>query len=193
VKYAQRLATSTGDQYAQLGSFPAVVQHIRRRPFQPDDGTAQKGVRACVPIQRARMWPHTFNCFEATAHALGAFLHWNLIAHWDFHVFDRNLGPRTRHVWPVVVDPVRVQGWIIVLDSVVPRQHGQIMANDWYNDVLGGVHKVGRVVLKLYGLDSVGEASEKAWGNNLPKWARDEKKKDAPTNEKNKKRNALPE
>jgi hypothetical protein len=137
------------------------------------------------------MWPDTFNCFEATAHALGAFLYWHLIEHLDFHVFDRNLGPRTRHVWPVVMDPEHVRGWIIVLDSVVPRRHGQILANDWYNDVLGGVHKVGRVALKLYGLDSVGEASEKMWGNNLPNWAREEKKKDAPTDDKQKQRRSM--
>ena len=104
--------------------------------------------RACSPIQRARVWPATFNCFEATAHAIGAAMYLGLSDGLDWHVFDRNLSPRTRHVWPVCVDPATARGWIIVLDSVVPRQHRRILANAWYKVPLGVVHKVGRVACR---------------------------------------------
>lgn len=172
VGYAQRIAMERGDVFAQLGSFRNVVDYIRSRPFEADDGESRRGVRLCVPVQRARIWPRTFNCFEATAHALAAFMWWGLIEYLDFHVFDKLLSARTRHVWPVVVDPETGRGWIIVLDSRVPRQHRRMLANDWYNDLLGGLHRVGSVVLSAYGMGKAAETLEDAWGDNLPEWAR---------------------
>lgn len=172
VGYAQRIAMERGDVFAQLGSFRSVVDYIRSRPFEADDGESRRGVRLCVPVQRARIWPRTFNCFEATAHALAAFMFWGLVEYLDFHVFDKLLSARTRHVWPVVVDPETGRGWIIVLDSRVPRQHRRMLANDWYNDLLGGLHKVGSVVLSAYGMGKAAETLEDAWGDNLPEWAR---------------------
>ena len=172
VRFAQRIARDAGDVFAQLGSFRAVVDYIRSRPFEPDDGTACDGVTTCTPIQRARIWPATFNCFEATTHALAAFLYWGLADYLEFHVFDKNLSERTRHVWPVVVDPETGRGWIIILDSVVPRQHGRLLANDWYNDVLGGIHSIGRIALSAFGMSKAADTPETAWGDNLPDWAR---------------------
>jgi hypothetical protein len=173
VSFARRIAQERGDVYAQLGDFRAVVDYIRSRPFEPDDGTASQGVRQCFPVQRARIWPATFNCFEATAHALGAFMFWGLVEHLDFHVFDKNLSERTRHVWPVVVDPETGRGWIIILDSRVPRRHRRMLANDWYNDLLGGLHTVGRVALSAFGMSKTADTMEGVWGDNLPDWARD--------------------
>lgn len=183
VRYSQRIISEGGREYERLGSFPSVVRHIRASPYQPDDGSAQRGVTACSPIQRARVWPRTFNCFEATAHAIGAAMFYGLSDGLDWHVFDRNLGPRTRHVWPVCVEPATARGWIIVLDSVVPRQHRRILANAWYSIPLGVVHKAGRVVLSVYGMDKAGQQVEKVWGDRLPDWARDGggQKKPAPT------------
>lgn len=172
VSFAQQIARDEGAGFAQLGSFRGVVDYIRSRPFEPDDGTALQGVNACVPIQRARIWPTSFNCFEATAHALAAFLYWGLALYLEFHVFDKNLSSRTRHVWPVVVDPETGHGWIIVLDSHVPRQHRAVLANDWYNDLFGGLHTVGRIALSAYGMGKVADTLETAWGDNLPEWAR---------------------
>ena len=188
VGFAQRLAQEGSDGYAQLGGFQAVVDYIRSRPFEADDGSARSGVRSCVPIQRARMWPSTFNCFEATAHALGAFIFWGLVEHVDFHVFDKNLSARTRHVWPVVVDPETGRGWIVVLDSRVPRQHRRMLANDWYNDVLGGLHKIGSIALKAYGMSDVADTMEEGWGDNLPDWAKNKRsqKKETSSDEKRK-------
>ena len=195
VRYSQRIATEGGREYARLGSFPAVVRHIRSRPYQPDDGTAQRGVTACSPIQRARVWPTTFNCFEATAHAVGAAMYQGLTDGLDWHVFDRNLSPRTRHVWPVCVDPATARGWIIVLDSVVPRQHRGILANAWYTIPLGAVHKIGRVALSVYGMDKAGQQVEKLYGDELPDWARDDggKKKPQRKPQPRKKPQASPE
>ncbi len=172
VNFAQQIARDAGDVFAHLGSFRAVVDYIRSRPFEPDDGSARQGVDRCAPIQRARIWPRAFNCFEATAHALGAFLYWGLADYLEFHVFDKNLSERTRHVWPVVVDPETGRGWIIVLDSVVPRQHRRVLANDWYNDVLGGIHSIGRIALSAFGMSKAADTLETAWGDNLPDWAR---------------------
>ncbi len=172
VSFAQQIARDEGAGFAQLGSFRGVVDYIRSRPFEPDDGTAMQGVNACVPIQRARIWPASFNCFEATAHALAAFLYWGLVQYLEFHVFDKNLSARTRHVWPVVVDPETGRGWIIILDSHVPRQHRAVLANDWYNDLFGGLHTVGRIALSAYGMGKVADTLETAWGDNLPEWAR---------------------
>lgn len=174
VRYSRRIIGEGGREYDRLGSFPAVVRHIRACPYEADDGTAQRGVTACSPIQRARIWPDTFNCFEATAHAVGAAMHFGLSGALEWHVFDRNLSPRTRHVWPVCVDRATARGWIIVLDSVVPRTHRRILANDWYTIPLGVVHKVGRVALSVYGMDKAGQQLEKVWGDRLPDWARDE-------------------
>lgn len=173
INFAQRIAQERGDVYEQLGDFRAVVDYIRSRPFEPDDGTARQGVRLCVPIQRARIWPSAFNCFEATAHALGAFIFWGLVDYLDFHVFDKNLSERTRHVWPVVVDPETGRGWIIVLDSRVPRQHRRMLANDWYNDLLGGLHTVGKIALTAYGMKGLADTMEGGWGDHLPDWARE--------------------
>ena len=72
------------------------------------------------------------------------------------------------------------RGWIIVLDSVVPRQHRGILANDWYTIPLGAVHKVGRVALAIYGMDKAGQQLEKVWGDKLPDWARDDGGKGKP-------------
>lgn len=172
VSFAQQIARDEGAGFAQLGSFRGVVDYIRSRPFEPDDGSAMQGVNACVPFQRARIWPASFNCFEATAHALAAFLYWGLVQYLEFHVFDKNLSARTRHVWPVVVDPETGRGWIIILDSHVPRQHRAVLANDWYNDLFGGLHTVGRIALSAYGMGKVADTLETAWGDNLPEWAR---------------------
>jgi len=172
VGFAQRIEREAGDVFAQLGTFRSVVDYIRSRPFEPDDGSADQGVTGCVPIQRARIWPAMFNCFEATAHALAAFLYWGLAQYLEFHVFDKNLSATTRHVWPVVIDGETGRGWIIVLDSRVPRRHRRMMANDWYNDLLGGVHTIGRVALSAYGMGKVADTLENTWGDNLPEWAR---------------------
>ena len=74
--------------------------------------------------------------------------------------------------------------------SRVPRQHRQMLANDWYNDLLGGVHTVGRLALTAYGMGKVADTLETAWGDNLPEWARS---KDKDKSTKGDKKDARPE
>lgn len=145
----------------RFAAFSDAVAYLSRAKFEADDGKSGDDSR-CYPAQRARVWPTTFNCWEATAHlvAEGARL---LPADWILYVHDQTFGPY-RHVWATLEFPG-------LLGGVRP------VANLSGNDVLGGLHVAGRMVLSAFGAGGVGDALEGAEGDALPDWARNSPKK----------------
>ena len=145
----------------RFATFSDAVAYLSRAKFEADDGKSGDDTR-CYPAQRARVWPATFNCWEATAHlvAEGARL---LPADWILYVHDQTFGPY-RHVWATLEFPG-------ILGGVRP------VANLSGNDVLGGLHVAGRMVLSAFGAGGVGDALESAEGDALPDWARNSPKR----------------
>ena len=86
----------------RFDSFSDAVAYLSRAKFEADDGKSGDDHR-CFPAQRARIWPSTFNCWEATAHiaAEGARL---LPRDWIIRVHDQNYGAY-RHVWATLELP----------------------------------------------------------------------------------------
>lgn len=140
----------------RFATFSEAVQHLSRAKFQADDGKSGDD-RRCYPAQRARVWPSTFNCWEATAHiaAEGARL---LPKDWIIYVNDQNYGVY-RHVWVTLELPG-------LLGAFRPP------ANLSGNDILGGVHVAGKLALSVFGAGAVGDILEGVEGEALPEWAR---------------------
>ena len=123
-------------------SHPAALPDVHRGGDVPVAGqvrptTASGDDHRCYPAQRARIWPSTFNCWEATAHlaAEGARL---LPADWIIRVHDQTYGAY-RHVWATLELPG-------LLGPFRPTANGSA------EDVLGGFHVVGKTALSVFGL-----------------------------------------
>src|SRR5262245_40647563 len=69
-------------------SFTEAVAYLSRLKFEADDGRSGGDTR-CFPAQRARIWPQTMNCWEATAH-LAAEAARLLPADFTLRVHDQN-------------------------------------------------------------------------------------------------------
>lgn len=174
--YARRIPV---DGYRDLDQVWAA---IRSRPFESDEGTpgdgravgAQESPGECRPRQRSRVWPARMNCWEESAHFVAGALRF-LGPEWQVHVWDRDLPNGARHVWPSLVSKagdhfivdLRPKG---VTDG--PRAAARRRANEWYNDLFGGVHVVGGTVLKVFGQDKLVQKLEDIEGDALPEWAR---------------------
>lgn len=164
----------------------AVWQAARARPFDPDSGDEGCEVWSddtrCRPAQRSRIWPTSMNCWETSAHFVRGALYF-LPDAWTVHVWDRTLPNGARHVWPSLVSP-RGDHLLVDLQTVSPRAYpsdpytGVALpgrpANGIGNDILGGVHLVGKTALKVFGLGGLGDVIEEAEGDALPEWAREQ-------------------
>jgi len=141
---------------ARFSVFEDAVTWIASLRFEPDTGTQGTDTR-CFPAQRARIWPETINCWEATAHiaAEGKRL---LPDYWSIVIRDATVNGR-RHVWPTIELPR-------ILGPLNP------VANVSGNDVFGGVHVIGRAVLRGFGLDALGEVLEQVEDPVLPDWVK---------------------
>lgn len=141
---------------ARFSAFEEAVTWIASLRFEPDTGAQGTDTR-CFPAQRARVWPETINCWEATAHiaAEGKRL---LPEDWSIVIRDATVNGR-RHVWPTIELPR-------ILGPLNP------VANVTGNDVFGGVHVLGRAVLRGFGLDALGEVLEQVEQPILPDWAK---------------------
>jgi hypothetical protein len=178
------------------GDLEAVWQTVRRAPFERDFGRdgGGGGDGRCSPVQRSRIWPEAFNCWEATAHFVAAARRF-LPESWTVHVWDRDLNNGARHVWPSLMTP-RGEHLLVDLQTEAPQQYSgriysgavaspaanaadagdeeddEVSAGDVGRGVLGGVHIVGDAALRLFGLEKGGRALEKLEGDALPEWAR---------------------
>lgn len=150
-------------------AFPSLSAYERwsmRQPVKIDVGEGPSAP-GCIPAQRSRLWPQDgLNCWEATAHFVGVALAQG--APLDIHVYDRSFGP-VRHVYPAVRGLGDTRPPVpVLLQPSLPRPRAQ----EWWSDVLGGVHLVGNAALAIFGLGGVGRMVEKAEGDALPEWAR---------------------
>ena len=164
----------------RFARFSVAVAYLSRAKFEADDGKSGDDSR-CFPAQRARIWPSTFNCWEATAHAAaeGARL---LPAGWTIRIHDQNFGAY-RHVWATLELPG-------LLGPFRPA------ANVSTEDVLGVLHTGGKVALSVFGAGAVGDALEGLASDALPDWAkapsrRRPKEADVDANEPEEKRSLI--
>lgn len=189
--YVQRIPPGP---YADLDETWAAV---RARPFEADMGELHGACamapcpvprepsgaidKRCRPAQRSRIWPDRMNCWEATAHFVAAALR-ELGPEVTIHVWDRDLPNGARHVWPSLVT---ASGDHLLVDlrtqpqSAYPGRSYTGAAlpsrpangDEWYNQLLGGVHVAGDTVLKGFGLGGFGKMLEGVEGDALPDWA----------------------
>lgn len=162
----------------RFDSITALVNSINTAPFERDDGDSALDASiegACSPEQRSRIWPSSFNCWEATAHfaAEAARL---LPPDWNIIIQDRTLNGR-RHVWPIISFSNKL--------APIAECQAQQPANAWYNDIFGGVHYVGDKVLRVFGLGSISDQISSLAGESLPDWARTEEQKVKKQHEEN--------
>lgn len=152
----------------RFDSFTDAVTYLSRAKFEADDGKSGDDHR-CFPAQRARIWPATFNCWEATAHiaAEGARL---LPSDWIIRVHDQNYGAY-RHVWATLEFPG-------LLGPFRPA------ANVSAEDVFGAFHVVGKTALSVFGAGGVGDVVEGLASDALPDWAKAPSRRRPATDEK---------
>jgi hypothetical protein len=146
----------------RFGSLIELVNYLVSAPFVRDAlGTDDSG-NACIPAQRSRIWPNDYNCWEATAHfaAEAARL---LPDNWIVLIRDVTDGNK-RHVWPT----------LILAGKLAPPGFGdgRPIANEWYNDLFGGIHFAGDKVLRFFGAGAVSDMIADKSGDALPDWAR---------------------
>lgn len=149
----------------RFDSVTALVAAINAAPFLVDEGESALSVAMegqCSPGQRSRIWPQNFNCWEATAH-FAAEASRLLPADWTIVIQDKTLNER-RHVWPVITFGNK----LAPITEIQPKQP----ANEWYNDLFGGVHFVGDKVLRVFGLGTISDQISNLAGDSLPDWAR---------------------
>lgn len=174
VEYAQRIPL-------RFSTLDETAAYLRSRPFEPDPGLVESAVPVpdyqfsrCSPWQRQRIWPDSFNCWEATAHWLAHALKL-LRSDEVIDIWDRTIGKNTRHVWPTIK---RQDGiWLVTLEG---RQTGRrangISANIGWEDVFGALHVAGAGTLGFFlGADRAApivREAEKLWGGNIAEWAK---------------------
>lgn len=133
----------------RFSSFTAAVDAISRAPYDPDDGlTANDSSAACMPAQRSRIWPDSFNCWEASAHiaAEGARL---LPPSWTVVIRDQTESGR-RHVWPTITLP----------GVLTPLRPANASAAEIFETVGRTVLGVGEAVGRAYGLGPAIDAAK---------------------------------
>lgn len=133
----------------RFNSFVDAVDAISRAPYDADDGrSANDANAACMPAQRSRIWPESFNCWEASAHvaAEGARL---LPSSWVIVVRDQTESGR-RHVWPTITLP----------GVLTPLQPANVSAGDVFETVGRVVLGVGEAVGRAYGLGPAIDAAK---------------------------------
>lgn len=136
-----------------------LVAALQSAPFERDSGFEGSATdTACLPPQRSRIWPSSFNCWEATAHfaAEAARL---LPEQWMILIQDKQIG-NYRHVWPT-----------LAFSGKLAPPIGNA-ANEWYNDLFGGIHFVGDKVLRFFGGGAISDLIAEKAGDALPDWAR---------------------
>jgi hypothetical protein len=175
VHYAQRIPI-------HFGTLEEITKFLRAQPFEEDPGLEESAVAvpeyqfsACVPWQRERIWPRSFNCWEATGHWLAhalAVLKGNEVV----EIWDRTLPTGTRHVWPTLA---REDGiWLVLIEGQQRafRSPAPKAANLGWEDVFGFLHLAGKETLGLFlGNDRAApivQFSEKAWGSNIADWSK---------------------
>lgn len=174
LEYAQRIPL-------RFATLEGITAYLRSRPFKPDPGLDESAVPVpdyqfsrCSPWQRQRIWPESFNCWEATAHWLAHALKL-LRSDEIIDIWDRTIGRNTRHVWPTIK---RQDGiWLVTLEG---RQTGRganaISANLGWEDVFGALHVAGAGTLGFFlGSDRAApivREAEKLWGGNIAEWAK---------------------
>jgi len=178
VKYAKSIPL-------KFDTIEQAASHIRTLPYERDPGLLESAVpvpdyqnSGCVPWQRQRIWPKAMNCWEATAHWLAhalALLHEDEI----IEIWDRDVKPGIRHVWPTIA---RKDGiWLVTLESTSRRSEPKPkqptdLANVGWEDVFGAIHTAGAGVLGFFlGADRAApivREAEKAWGSNIADWSK---------------------
>lgn len=151
----------------RFDSVTSLVAAISAAPFETDEGGSALSVAIdgeCSPGQRSRIWPQSFNCWEATAH-FAAEASRLLPQDWTIVIQDKTLNGR-RHVWPSITFGNK----LAPINQIQPKQ----IANEWYNDLFGGIHYVGDKVLRVFGLGSISDQISSLAGDSLPDWARTE-------------------
>ena len=143
-------------------SFPEAVAALEAAPFVRDSGLEARGDGTCIPPQRSRIWPDSFNCWEATAH-FAAEASRLLPDDWIVLIQDKTFGA-LRHVWPSLVFSGKLAPPGINPDMPI--------ANAWYNDLFGGIHYAGDKVLRVFGAGGLSDQIAEAAGDSLPDWAR---------------------
>lgn len=174
LRYAETIASSP-----QTQAFPtpaAMIEWLRRQPVKLDEGSGRQEA-GCSPAQRSEVWPEFgLNCWEATAHFLGA-----AIAHgwpWEIFVFDAPVNGQ-RHVFPAyraiddpgIPEPVVLQPPVRTGKSQTGLRHALAQA-EWYEDLLGGLHFVGDKVLRVFGAGAVADELANLEDDALPDWSR---------------------
>lgn len=160
----------------RFDSVTALVAAISAAPFETDEGGSALSVAIdgqCSPGQRSRIWPQSFNCWESTAH-FAAEASRLLPQDWTIVIQDKTLNGR-RHVWPIITFGNK----LAPITQIQTKQP----ANEWYNDLFGGVHYVGDKVLRVFGLGSISDQISSLAGDSLPDWARTEEQKKKQHNE----------
>lgn len=143
------------DAAARLRSIRNVIIYLQSLPQTDDDGSERVQVLACDVPQRLRFLPPDPNCFERTLAAL---------------VLMELIDPKAERV-PVSIDePERHTGiverqpggeWQAV--DLFPRRNAGRLGrprrarNNTVQDVMGIVHPIGRGILGIFGLGSVGD------------------------------------
>ena len=191
VSYAQQIPI-------KFHTIEEAATFIRSQPFEYDAGIGDSVNSAkeynhsqCNPLQRQRIWPSSYNCWEATAHWLAHALKLLKSEEVIVDIWDRTLSNGVRHVWPTLA---REDGiWLVQLEH--ERQRPNVMcikapceegnrrprpaANIGWEDVFGALHYAGAGVLGFFlGADRsapIVQAAEQAWGSNIADWSKNTK------------------
>lgn len=178
-------------QMSRFSSLSELINWLKWLPFRADNG-GHNDCRCRDGNQRLIPWSSAQNCWEKTAHCIAGIIRFGLpVGAEEVIIIDWKVSETGRHIFPVI----RFPGYFMVIDldeydysrwlPWVAEQYtvlsNRLYSNEWYNDLLGGVHLVGKTVLGAFGMGGLGETLEKyeADNNALPDWAI--------TNEKNRK------
>lgn len=175
VRYAQRIPV-------RFKTLEEVATFLRAQPYEADPGLEESAVPVpeymfsdCDPWQRERIWPPTFNCWEAVGHWLAhalALLKGNEVV----EIWDRTLPTGGRHVWPTLQRDDGV--WLVQVEGQTRPFRGSWpkAANAGWEDVFGFLHLAGKETLGLFlGNDRAAplvQMSERAWGSNIADWSK---------------------
>lgn len=175
VQYAERIPV-------RFNTLEDTAVFLRAQTYEEDPGLEESAVpvpdyqhSACKPWQRERVWPSTYNCWEAVAHWLAhalKLLNGNEVV----EIWDRILPTGSRHVWPVLE---RADGiYLVQLEGKRPvaRAQGMKPANFGWEDAFGFLHLAGKETLGLFlGNDRAApivKFSENAWGDHIADWSK---------------------
>lgn len=178
----------------QFQSLDELIIWLKNLPFKADNG-GHSDCRCKDGDQRLIPWSGQQNCWEKTAHFISGIIRFGLpIGAEEILIIDWLVNRSGRHIFPVVryhgnqmlvvdldqFDYSRWLPWVHQQYDHIQSRSNDIFTNEWYNDLLGGVHLVGKTVLGAFGMGGLAETIEQyeAEKGALPEWAI--------TNEKNK-------